>query len=237
MSEEITITGWQLDIDADMILRGQGADPAVVRQRRPRLVEIAEQALVEGLRWSQPAVVYRILEVESLRHETMTLQGGGKLKSGLIAEQLSQARQVVLIVCTLGDGLEKRISLLMQSDSLLGFALDGFGTIAMEVLGAAICAKLEVEARDRGEYTSIPLSPGAIEWPVDVGQTQIFSILDTRSINVVLNEGFQMIPRKSTSMILGIGSIPFSAGRPCDFCGLRETCHYQNREMIFGHTP
>jgi hypothetical protein len=236
MSKEVTLTGWQLDIDADMILRGQGADPGVVRQRRPRLVETAERALAEGMRWIQPAIVYRILDVESLRHETMTLHDGGKLKSSLIAEHLSQARQVALIVCTLGAGLEKRISMLMQSDSLLGFALDGFGTIAMEVLGAAICSKLEIEARDSGEYTSIPLSPGAIEWPVEAGQTQIFSILDTSSIGVVLNESFQMIPRKSTSMILGVGSVPFSAGRPCDFCGLRETCHYQNRDMIFGHT-
>jgi hypothetical protein len=237
MTDEVTLTGWQLDIGADMILRGQGADPAVVRQRRPRLVETAEQALAEGMRWVQPAVVYRILNVESLRHETLTLQGGGKLKSGLIAEHLAQADQVAMIVCTLGDGLEKRISTLMQSDSVLGFALDGFGTVAMEVLGSAICAKLEAEARERRKYTSIPLSPGAVEWPVDAGQRQIFSILDTSSIGVVLNESFQMIPRKSTSMILGIGAMPFTAGRPCDFCGLRETCHYQNRDMVFGHTP
>lgn len=237
MTDEVTLTGWQLDIGADMILRGQGADPAVVRQRRPRLVETAEQALAEGMRWVQPAVVYRILNVESLRHETLTLQGGGKLKSGLIAEHLAQADQVAMIVCTLGDGLEKRISKLMQSDPVLGFALDGFGTVAMEVLGSAICAKLEAEARERRKYTSIPLSPGAVEWPVDAGQSQIFSILDTSSIGVVLNESFQMIPRKSTSMILGIGGMPFTAGRPCDFCGLRETCHYQNRDMVFGHTP
>lgn len=237
MSDEVTLTGWQLDIDTDMILRGQGADPEVVRRRKPRLVETAEQALTEGMRWIQPAVVYRLLGVESLRHETMTLHGGGKLTSGLIAEHLAQAQQVVLVVCTLGDGLEKRVSMLMQTDSLLGFALDGFGTIAMESLGAAICSKLEAEARDHGAYTSIPLSPGAIGWPVDVGQRQIFSILDTSSIGVVLNESYQMIPRKSTSMILGISSIPFSAGRLCDFCGLRETCRYQNRDMIFGKTP
>jgi hypothetical protein len=237
MSDEITLTGWQLDIDADMILRGQGADPAVVRQRRPRLVETAEQALAEGMRWVQPAVVYRVLNVQSLRHETLTLQGGGTLKSGLIAEHLAQADQVAMIVCTLGDGLEKRISTLMQSDSVLGFALDGFGTVAMEVLGSAICAKLEVDARERRNYTSIPLSPGAVEWPVDAGQRQIFSMLDTSSIGVVLNESFQMIPRKSTSMVLGIGAVPFTAGRPCDFCGLRETCHYQNRDMVFGKSP
>jgi hypothetical protein len=234
MSDQVSLTSWHLEIDVDMILRGQGADPAVVRQRKPRLVETAEQAMETGMQLIRPAVVYRILHVETRRHEIMTLDGGGRLTGGLIVEQLAQAQQIALVVCTLGRALENQISIMMQSDSLLGFALDGFGTAALEALGAAICSKLEIDTRNSGLYTSIPLSPGVIGWPVDVGQPQIFSSLDTDCIGVVLNEGFQMIPRKSTSMVLGIGSEPFSAGRICDFCGLRETCRYQNREMLFG---
>lgn len=235
MMDQVTLTGWELEIDVDMVLRGQGADPAVVRQRRPRLVDVAARALAEGMQLIQPSVVYRILMVQNLRHETMLLEGGGKLIGTLIAEQLAQAEQIVLMVCTLGNALEDRISMLMQSDPLLAFALDGFGTAAMESLGAGICSKLEADARQRGSYASIPLNPGIIGWPVEAGQLQIFSLLDTRSIGVKLSDSFQMIPRKSTSTIMGISSSPFSAGRTCDFCGLRETCRYQNREMIFGH--
>jgi hypothetical protein len=234
MAAQITLTGWQLEIDADMVLRGQGADPAVVRQRRPQLVKIAQQALTDGMQLIQPSAVYRILAVQNLRHETMLLEGGAKLTGALIAEQLAQAQQVALMICTLGKALEDRISVLMHSDPLLAFALDGFGTVAMESLGAALCSKLEADAREHGSYASIPLNPGIIGWPVEVGQPQIFSLLDTSCIGVILNESFQMIPRKSTSMILGISSSPFNAGRTCDFCGLRETCRYQNREMIFG---
>lgn len=234
MSDQVTLTDWQLEIDADMVLRGQGADPVAVRQRRPQVVEMTQQALAEGMHLIQPSVVYRILTVQNLRHETMLLEGSGKLTGSLIAEQLAQAQQVALLVCTLGNALEDRISKLMRSDPLLAFALDGFGTAAMESLGAAICAKLEAEARERGLYASIPLNPGVIGWQVDVGQRQIFSLLDASCIGVRLNDSFQMIPRKSTSMVLGISSSPFNVGRTCDFCGLRETCRYQNREMIFG---
>ena len=67
-----------------------------------------------------------------------------------------------------------------------------------------------------------------IGWPVDVGQRQIFTVLDTAKVGVTLNESAQMIPHKSVSMILGISQIPFVAGRTCDFCNMRETCHYQN---------
>ena len=234
MADQVTLTGWELEIDADMVLRGQGADPAVVRLRRPQLVETAQQALTEGMQLMQPSAVYRILAVRNLRHETMFLDGGAKITGSLIAEQLAQAQQVALMVYTLGKALEDRISTLMQSDPLLAFALDGFGTAAMESLGVGICSKLESEARECGSYASIPLNPGIIGWPVEVGQPQIFSLLDTSSIGVTLNENFLMIPRKSSSMVLGISSSPFSSGRTCDFCGLRETCRYQNREMIFG---
>jgi hypothetical protein len=234
MNAQIKLTNWHLDITADMVLRGQGADPAVIRRRSPRLGKIAEQGLDEGLRLIQPAVVYRILSVELLRHESLLFVGGAKWTSALLSQHLAQAEQVVAIVCTLGEAIERQISVSMPEDPSLALALDGFGSAALDVLGAEICSKLEAEARASGLHTSIPISPGMIGWPVDVGQRQIFTALDAEQIGVTLNDSFLMIPRKSISMVLGIGSIPFTAGRPCDFCGLRETCRYQNREAHFG---
>jgi hypothetical protein len=38
-----------------------------------------------------------------------------------------------------------------------------------------------------------------------------------------------MIPRKSASMVLGFAPTPFTPGRACDFCALRNTCRYQER--------
>ena len=40
---------WDLRLDADAVLRGHGADPNILRLRRPRLFEIASQALNEAL--------------------------------------------------------------------------------------------------------------------------------------------------------------------------------------------
>ena len=39
---------WDLAVDADKVLWGQSADPAVVRGRGPRLARIAEEAIEEG---------------------------------------------------------------------------------------------------------------------------------------------------------------------------------------------
>lgn len=51
MSDQIVRSYDKLDVDVDMVLRGQGADPAVIRQRRPCLVALARQALVEGMQY------------------------------------------------------------------------------------------------------------------------------------------------------------------------------------------
>jgi hypothetical protein len=46
---------WELALDADKVLWGQGADPALVRVRRPRLVAIAEATIAEGRPLLTPA--------------------------------------------------------------------------------------------------------------------------------------------------------------------------------------
>ena len=227
--EEFSIVrDWALDIDVDMVLRGQGADPAAIRQRRPRLVEIAEQAIVDGKALLEPAVVYRSFDVTSLRHERLALAGGAHLSGSLLAQHLGPAEHVVLMVCTIGDAIEQRVGDALRSDPAYGLALDGFGSVAVEVLGVAACKHFEDQAAAEGRRTSIPLSPGMIGWPVDVGQWQIFGLLDAGQIGVTLTESAQMIPRKSTSMVLGVSRTPFSEGRTCDFCTLRETCRYQD---------
>jgi len=52
------IKNWNLVLEVDQVLRAQGADPAILRTRRPALVEIAQQALEEGLPLLEPAVLY-----------------------------------------------------------------------------------------------------------------------------------------------------------------------------------
>jgi hypothetical protein len=37
-----------------------------------------------------------------------------------------------------------------------------------------------------------------------------------------------MIPRKSLSMVVGLGSDMERSGRACDYCSMQETCRYQD---------
>jgi len=229
MTSPLTSVTPTIKVDVNMVLRGQGADPAVIRQRRPRLVTIAEQALAEGLLLIEPVAQYRIFPVEKISHQRFTLAGNIQLTGALLAQHLGCAQQIALLVCTLGPKLEERISEVMETNPVYGLALDGFGSAAAEALGLAICAELEEKAHTSGLFTSVPLNPGMIGWPVEEGQLQIFLALEPDSIGVTLNESCMMSPRKSVSMVLGISNSPFTSGRPCDFCSINETCRYKDQ--------
>jgi hypothetical protein len=228
MTDQIILRDIQLAIDADMVLRGQGAAPAVMRARKPRLVEIAERAVREGSTLIEPGVVYRFLQIDTMRHDRLTFTDGAPLTGSLIAQHLAPARYIAVIVCTIGSAIDDRIAALMLHDPAYALALDGFGSAAAEALGTELCARLERDAARTGHCTSVPINPGMIGWPVDVGQPQIFNNLDAAAIGVTLNDSAQMVPRKSVSLVLGFAPTPFEAGSPCDFCALRNTCRYQH---------
>ena len=225
---QISQRDWELKLDVDAVLRGQGADPAAIRARSPSLVETAARALEEGLPLADPVVVARRLPVESLRHERLTLIGGGTLSGALIAQHLGPAQEVVALLCTVGEALENYAAEVMASQMVYGLALDGVGSAAVEALANAACRRYELEAAERGMQTTIPLSPGMLGWPVEQGQPEIFSLIDAQAAGVRLTDSLIMIPRKSLTMVLGIGPEVSVGGRTCDYCSLRETCRYQD---------
>ena len=219
---------WDLSVDVDQILRGQGADPQLVRMRSPKIVEAAEWALNEGLDLIQPRVLYESYEVEELRHEKLRLQSGSELSGKLITQHLGPASSVVIILCTIGAELERRSNEVSSEDLILGLALDGLGSAAVEILANATCNFFETQASTLDQSTSIPLSPGMLEWTVEVGQREIFDLLDSNKINVSLTESMLMIPKKSLTFVLGMGAEILELGTSCDYCSLRETCRYQD---------
>ena len=201
----------ELNIDVDMVLRGQGADPGKMRERKPRLVDLAEQAVLEGKQLIQPVAMYTILPVDDIGLKHFSLAGQVWSTSSFVTQHLAGAQQMALLICTLGAELEKRINAIGQENPAYSFALDSFGSVAAKTLRIVVCEELGTDVRAKNLYTSIPLIPGMNDWPVDIGQPQIFAVLNAARIGVSLNESAQMIPRKSISMLVGIGQLPFNA--------------------------
>lgn len=218
---------WNLSITADDILRGQGADPQIVRSRKPVLLKAAERALAGGLGLIHPLALTAEVVVREHRHERILLVGGAALTGPEVTRQLSGAQRIVAAVCTIGQELEQATAHLFGEDPLYALALDGLGNAAVECLAEQICGDIAEKVGSEGLQASAPLSPGSPEWPVEVGQPQIFTLLNPSEAGVELTSSGMMIPRKSVSLVVGLGP-EMSQTSMCSVCSLKETCRYQH---------
>jgi len=101
---------WDLAVDAEAVLRAQGANPAVIRSRSASLVSIAERAIREGSHRIKPAVLYRRLVIERVVHERIVLKGDVTLEGRLLAQHLAPASEAAVLLCTVGGDLEEHAS-------------------------------------------------------------------------------------------------------------------------------
>jgi hypothetical protein len=214
-------------LSADDVLRGEGADPEIVHAKKPALLNAASAALDEGFTKLRPTALIHTARVVEHRHERILLKGGNELVSPLVARHLAGAEQVVLVVCTIGTELETEIEHLFTTDPVLALALDGLGNAAVENIAQQICERIGEQAQVKGLTTSAPLSPGEPEWPVEVGQPQIFALLDPSQAGITLTSGGMMVPKKSISFVVGIGPEIVQTDL-CELCSLRERCRYRH---------
>ena len=207
-------------VDVDAVLRAQGADPARVRARSPRIVALAERALREGLPLIAPAVIVRRFTVAERSHTALRFLGGGKLSGPLVAAECAPAEEIVVMAVTIGAALERAAALAMPAEPAFALALDGLGTAAVEALANAEAAAL-------GANAGTPLSPGMEGWPLDQGQREIFGLLGDGPHPIRLLESGMMEPRKSLSFVIGLGPAMRSGASRCDFCGSRDRCRHR----------
>jgi hypothetical protein len=220
---------WKLNITVDDVLAAQGGDPEIMRKRSPRVLALAEWALQEGLALVKPAVLYERHKVESFSHQKLNLVGGGFLKGELIAEMLAPAEEVIACVVTIGKDLEKKVSELMPDRMDNAYTLDCFGSAAVDFLTVETCNYFETEIKKSGSDISSAISPGNTKWKIEDGQPQLFNLINSKEIQVELTPSMLMLPRKSTSFVMGVGKNLTKHGRRCDFCNLQDTCIYQRR--------
>lgn len=228
MSAPASARDWGCGIDADAVLRHQGADPARLRARSPRLAELAERVAREGVALLEPRVAFRRVRVDSCEGERLFLEGGGELSGPLVARRLSRAREIVAAIATIGDRLETGVDRIAGRDLPYALALDAFGSAAAEALALAAHRRVRDLAGRGGVRATIPLGPGMDGWALETGQRQIFGLFGGEPAGVRLGASGMMLPRKSLSMVVGLGPDVFSGGRTCDHCAALGRCRHRD---------
>ena len=218
---------FEINLNVQDVLRGEGVDPEKVGLRRPALVEVASDALIQGRSKIHPLAVLDTFKVHEHHHARILLEGGGKLISPFVAKQFAGAEQIKLVVCTIGSYLEQFADSSMLTDPPLGLALDGLANAAVEILSQQVCERIGDEAELVGLTSSAPLSPGISDWPVEVGQPQIFSLLDPSPAGITLTSSGMMVPKKSISFVVAVGP-DMDQTELCELCNYQLTCRYRH---------
>ena len=128
MSEVINIPASAFQVEVDDILRAQGANPEIIRARRPAILEMTEKAIQLGLQKARPMGWIKSVDVQSSRHDRFILADGLVVKGDLLMNQLGGATRIIFAIGTLGMALDQQISASMQEDASFGFTLDTFGS-------------------------------------------------------------------------------------------------------------
>jgi len=214
-------------VDVDAVLRAQGADPVRIRQRSPRLVALAERALREGTPLLAPSVISRRFTVSGHGHSAVRFLEGGKLSGTLVAAECAPADEMIVMAVTIGATLERAADAAAASEPAFALALDGLGTAAVGALATAETERIAERAAAAGSRAGSPLSPGMEGWPLALGQQEIFQLLGDGPHPIRLLESGMMEPRKSLTLVIGVGAAMQSGASQCDHCGSRDRCRHR----------
>jgi hypothetical protein len=106
--------------------------------------------------------------------------------------------------------------------------LDGIGSAAVDSLVPEVLRIIVSEVSPRGYEISSPVNPGMPGFPL-TEQWNLLGLVNANEIGVRLTASGVLVPRKSVSMVIGIGPkmIRWTQAEVCARCSLRKTCHYK----------
>ena len=191
-----------LAIDPAEVLRFQG-----YKKGRdiptPEVRALFDEALAEGRRLMAPRAVARWAPVTRRDDDTLVVEDEPLALPG-IGERWGVVEHVAVAVCTIGEALEQRVSVLWEARELaLASMLDSVGSGAVESLAEYVNDLLCAQGLPALRVTN-RVSPGYGDWDV-AEQQRLFQLCATDAIGVTLNAACMMTPGKSISLMVGAG--------------------------------
>ena len=180
----------------------------------------------------EPAVAYETYHVTDISRNQISLDNNMVLQGSLLSSLFPEIKELVALIGTIGPKLEKQVTNYMNQDEpLRGVLLDGIGSAAVDCLMQEVCNFIEVEASSQSYQSSSPVSPGMPGFPI-TEQWPLLKLAHASQIGVSLTSSGIMIPRKSTSMVIGLGPrmVKWARSEVCAHCSLSKTCPYRIHE-------
>jgi hypothetical protein len=221
-----------LSLKTGEVLRRQGLGGGT--KVRPEIKILIQELLasLKKARLLEPAAAYEYYTVSSMNGSQISLEGDKAIHGPLIPAIFPEAKELAVLLCTIGPRLEKQVTDYSKSgETMRGMILDGIGSTAVDMLALEVLRCLANEVSSRGYEISSPVNPGMPGFPL-TEQWNLLGLVNADEIGVSLTASGVLVPRKSTSMVIGIGPkmTRWTQAEVCARCSLRETCHYKVTE-------
>jgi hypothetical protein len=218
-----------LSLKPSEVLRRQGLGRGAKVRPEIRLLIRELLASLNKSRLLEPAVAYEYYRVRSMDGSRISLEGDKALHGPLLPAIFPEAKELAVILVTIGPKLGKQVTdYSKEGAALQGMTLDGIGSAAVDKLVAEFLRLIATEVSSRGYEISSPVNPGMPGFPL-TEQWNLLGLVNADEIGVSLTASGVLVPRKSTSMVIGIGPqmTRWTQTEVCARCSLSETCHYK----------
>jgi hypothetical protein len=218
-----------LNLKTREVLRRQGLGKGA--KVRPEIEILIRQLLasLKKARLLEPVVAYEYYMVSSMNGSQISLEGDKAIHGPLLPAIFPEAKELAVLLCTIGPRLEKQVTDYSKSSKTMrGMILDGIGSTAVDMLALEVLRRLANEVSSRGYEISSPVNPGMPGFSL-TEQWNLLGLVNADEIGVGLTASGVLVPRKSTSMVIGIGPkmTRWTQAEVCARCSLRESCHYK----------
>lgn len=207
--------------------QGLGRGAKVRTQIKSRITELL--ASVKNGHLLEPAVAYEHYPVTGMSPDRVSLEGNKAIQGALLPATFPEAKELSVLVATIGPKLEAQVTTLSKSGSTLrGVILDGIGTAAIDMLVPEALRIIAAEVSPRGYEISSPVHPGMPGFPI-TEQGNLLGLVKSQEIGVSLSPSGILVPLKSVAMVIGIGPkmTRWTQAEICARCSLSKTCHYK----------
>ncbi|UCC59284.1 MAG: hypothetical protein JSV02_05850 [Dehalococcoidia bacterium] len=212
-----------MDINVNMkdVCRYLGYSPDV--EPSPRIASLLGEYIETARSLIRPAYSYIIKDIKAIVGSRAFIEGPVIFESEAIARLLERCEKVAVFILTVGGRLDETVRWLADSEQIIeAYVLDAIGSSVAEGLANSVEGRIQEAARAQGLCISRRFCPGYCDWDISQ-QEMVFSTINIEYTGVFLTDEYLMLPEKSMSGIIGIGSCDsdIESYSPCATCDKR----------------
>lgn len=183
---------------------------------------LVHQYIEECCKIMSPSAAYvmiRAMDTDSKQH--IAIEGVEFQTGRIVHNMLRHSESFAFFLATAGPEIEARVrTLLEQGNYLEGYVMDLVASSTVEALVDEVHGHIREAAESAGMKVTNRYSPGYCSWDVSE-QQKLFALFPDQCCGISLSDSSLMIPVKSASGIIGVGSQVKFNGYTCEICPMK----------------